>query len=120
MKLPHLENAVIAEVKVRGYLLSETHEDGKSKAAFFMRFGFSAHEWETLADALREHIADHEVAGTLTTSRGVHYTVEGALQTPTGETPLVRSVWVLETGSTTPRFITAYPLKRREQEDAHD
>lgn len=92
MKLPYLENAVIAEAKVKDYLLSETHEDGKSKAAFFMRFGFLASQWERLADALRQHIQENEVAGTLTTTRGVHYTIEGPLQTPTAETPLVRSV----------------------------
>ena len=116
MKLPHLENAVIAEAKIKDYLLSETHEDGKSKAAFFTRFGFLSIEWEELAGALRQHVADNEVAATLTTSRGVHYTIEGPLRTPAGETPLIRSVWALETGSVTPRLITAYPLKRMEED----
>lgn len=117
-KLPHLENAIIAEEKITGYLLSETQEDGRHKAAFFMRFGFSLAEWEELAGALRQHVADNEVASVLQTPHGEHYAVEGPLQTPTDETPLVRTVWALDTDSTTPRLITAYPLRPgKEQED---
>lgn len=100
-------------MKITGYLLSETHEDGKSKAAFFLRLGFSVAQWEVMRDALLAHAATYEVANILDTARGKHYAVEGALITPTGRTPLVRSVWALETGHTTPRFITAYPLKER-------
>jgi hypothetical protein len=39
MKLPNCEQAVVAEAKITRYLLSETHEDGKHKAAFFTHFG---------------------------------------------------------------------------------
>ena len=111
MKLPYRANATIAEAKITQYLLSETHEDGKSKADFFLRFGFSVPEWEIMRDALLDHAARHEVASVLETTRGKHYAVEGKLSTPSGSRPLVRTVWALETGSETPRLITAYPLK---------
>ncbi len=55
MKLPHYENAVIAEAKITKYLLDESHEDGKTKAAFFIRFGFSLSQWKVLAEALKQH-----------------------------------------------------------------
>jgi len=62
MRVPNYEQAVVSERKIVAYLLSVTHRDGRSKAAFFMRFGFTADSWEILANALRRHAADHEVA----------------------------------------------------------
>lgn len=117
MKLPNHENAVVAKAKITQYLLSETHEDGKSKAAFFLRFGFSVAKWEVLRDALLVHVAEHEVASVLDTAKGKHYAVEGELETPSGRNPHVRSVWALEKDSETPRMITAYPLKAKRGED---
>jgi hypothetical protein len=117
MKLPQLENAVVAEAKITRYLLSEVHEDGKSKATFFLGFGFSVAQWEVMRDALLAHVAVHEVASVLDTSRGKHYTVEGEFQTPSGRNPQVRSVWALEHNSDRPRLITAYPLKVKKDED---
>ena len=40
MKLPDVEKAEIPEAKVIRYLLSTAHRAGKSKASFFMEFGF--------------------------------------------------------------------------------
>ncbi len=111
MKLPNHEQAMVPQRKITGYLLSPTHRDGRSKAAFFTRFGFSAASWEVLAEALRRHAADHNVMETEDTPFGTSYTIEGALVTPNGRAPRVRVVWFIETGETTPRFVTAYPLK---------
>ncbi len=105
------------KAKITLYLLSEVHEDGKHKAAFFLRFGFFVAQWEVLRDALLAHTAQHEVASVLDTSRGKHYTIEGEVQTPSGRKPLVRSVWALEHNSDIPRFITAYPLKVKKGKD---
>ena len=116
MKLPHYKKAVIAPAKIIQYLLSETHEDGKSKAGFFLHFGFSVTEWEVMRDALLAHASEQEVAIVLDTTRGKHYAVEGELLTPSGNKPLIRTIWALETNSETPRLITAYPLKRQKGE----
>jgi hypothetical protein len=118
MKLPHYEKAVIAESKLVNYLLSETHPSGKDKAAFFMRFGYLAEEWEILKQALLNHVVTNEVASTLTTSEGIHYAIEGMLLTPDGRSPLIRSVWAIDSDSEIPRFITAYPLKERKEDES--
>lgn len=110
MKLPHLAGAVVPEKKITAYLLSETHRDGRHKAVFFLRFGFAADSWETLAEALREHAADHEVAQIEDSPFGTRYVVEGIMKAPDGRTPAIRSVWFIETGEDTPRLVTAYPL----------
>jgi hypothetical protein len=40
---------------------------------------------------------------------GDKYIIEGVLETPRGTSPRIRTVWILETGETHPRFVTAYP-----------
>jgi hypothetical protein len=44
---------------------------------------------------------------------GQKYIVDGILRAPDGLTALVRTVWIVDIGGDTPRFVTAYP---REQE----
>jgi len=111
MKLPQVEQAIIPQRKLTEYLLSPTHRSGRSKAVFFVGFGFAVEAWETLADALRRHAAEHDVVATDETPFGTGYTVEGALLAPDGRTPRVRVVWFIETGEVVPRLVTAYPLK---------
>lgn len=43
--LPNAEKAVVPRAKIVGYLLSNTHPSGKSKAEFFSSFGFSSEAW---------------------------------------------------------------------------
>jgi hypothetical protein len=62
MKLPNFEQAVVTQEKVIDYLLSDTHRDGRHKAVFFKRFGFTIQEWEGLASALREHAVEHDIS----------------------------------------------------------
>lgn len=113
MKLPNGDIAVVPRLKVVGYLLSSTHRTGRAKAAFFTRFGFSAQRWEELAHALIEHAVEHDLAKTEESPFGARYVVEGTIRTPDGRDPPIRSVWFLESGKQTPRFVTAYPLRRQ-------
>jgi hypothetical protein len=111
MKLPHVEQATIAERKITGYLLSPTHPSGSSKARYFSHHGFSTDSWETFAHVLRRHAAENEVVEILHTPRGVSYTVEGELIAPTGSRLRVRSVWFQDVGEQAPHLVTAYPLQ---------
>jgi hypothetical protein len=108
-RLPHLENAVVAEAKITHYLLSSTHSTGRDKAAFFTRFGFTLERWEDLRAALLEHAAAHAVADAVPIHYGVNYVIVGELSTPDGRNPRIRAIWCIDHGSETPRFITAYP-----------
>ncbi|MCI0710808.1 MAG: hypothetical protein L0154_11665 [Chloroflexi bacterium] len=109
MKLPNLENVLIEETKITAYLLSEEKSGGKS--AFFMGFGFTIDDWETLRESLIQHASAHEVRRSFETSHGVKYIIEGKMQTPDGRLPQVRSVWIVDTGKDVPRLVTAYPLE---------
>lgn len=110
MKLPHPERAHVPRAKIVDYLLSSTHPDGRSKAAFFVRFGFSLNEWQTLAAALLAHARALEITRTERSPFGTRYIVEGIIHTPDARDPLIRSVWFTHDDDDTPRFVTAYPL----------
>lgn len=111
MNLPNAGAAMVAQEKVTGYLLSTTHRDGRHKAAFFLSFGFTTGDWQVVAAALVQHATDHAVAKSEETPFGTRYVVEGTMQTPSGRTPSIRSVWFVENEETVPRFVTAYPLE---------
>lgn len=112
MYLPNVRHAEVAESKIVDYLLSATHPEGRDKANFFLRFGFSPDHWEEFADALKRHAATHEVKSNVETGYGVCYLVDGAIETPDGRNPQISAVWQIDWGTVIPRFVTAYPLKR--------
>lgn len=108
MKLPDADRAVIDPAKLRGYLLSETHLVGRFKARFFAQLGYSAEGWEQLASDLRtQHLAADAVA-LEPTHYGQKYRIRAILKGPSRQA-IVVSVWVVRTGESVPRFVTAYP-----------
>src|SRR3990172_3748012 len=108
-KLPHLDEVIISENKVKHYLLNLFHSTGRGKAIFFMRFGFTQENWEILADALRQHATTHEVTKTESTPFGERYVIEGLLMTPDNRNPQVRSIWFVEQNRHAPHLVSAYP-----------
>jgi len=113
MRLPGIERAEVGETKIVKYLLSTTHRAGKSKAAFFIEFGFDPERWEELDRALRQHATDNEIAREERTSSGTRYVIDGLLQAPDGRMLNVRTAWFIDNEGDAPRFITAHPLRRR-------
>lgn len=111
MTLPHADQARVEREKIVEYLLSPLHPDGSHKAEFFTRHGFRMEHWEVLREALQTHGTRHPVVKTVESTHGTRYAVDGALATPDGRNPLVRTVWLIEKGSTRPRLITAYPIR---------
>lgn len=112
MKLPNADKATVASAKVLDYLLAEAHPHGRHKAAFFTRFGFSRDAWQTLAFCLVRHAGEYEVSRVEDSRFGTRYIIDGAVTAPDGRRPTIRAIWFVETGESTPRFVTAYPLER--------
>jgi hypothetical protein len=111
MRLPNAERARVEPAKILNYLLSTRHEDGGSKAKFFVQYGFSWEQWQDFAHALRRHGQSYGVTQVIETSYGPKFVIEGAIETPDGRNPLVRTVWMINYGADAPRLITAYPLE---------
>ncbi|MGH7575199.1 MAG: DUF6883 domain-containing protein [Longimicrobiales bacterium] len=111
MKLPHLDNVRVDREKIVDYLLNPEHSEGGHKAVFFASFRFRLADWQVLASALLRHAADNHVVREVPTAYGTMYVVEGPLYCPDRRRPVVRTVWIVNKGSTAPRLVTAYPLK---------
>jgi len=61
LKLSNIDRAIIPQEKIVGYLLSFKHRDGRSKAEFFTKLGFTTDAWQDLAKALLRHADDKKL-----------------------------------------------------------
>lgn len=111
-KLPNAHLAGIPEQKITHYLLNPAHPAGGSKASFFLRFGFSASDWRSFAEALLTHARQNEVVAAGQTAHGTRYVVDGPLSAPDGTVLNVRSAWYIDSNAIAPRFVTAHPLPK--------
>jgi len=103
MPLPNQERAHIDRRKLTEYLLNRNHPDATGKSAFFCgRYGS---DWKRLRDDLFEH-AEGAVVDVEETRHGTRHVIEEPLSGT-----LVRSVWMIRTGESFPRLITAYPIE---------
>jgi hypothetical protein len=114
-RLPNAHLAVIDESKITGYLLSDIHPTGRSKAAYFCQFGFEASSWRILRDALTGHLETSEVISVVKSEFGTKYIVEGVLSTPDRRKPRIIVVWFVATGTIVPKLVTAYPARGGQQ-----
>ncbi len=112
MKLPGRENALVSPIKLRAYLLSETHSIGKAKAKVFRSAGFNDNNTDLLKQGLLAIARTEEVKEEVESEHGNKYVVEGDLKTPAGRLLRIRTVWIVDTGQTRPRFVTAYPASQ--------
>ena len=110
--LPHGQHATVDREKITEYLLSVSNPRGRTKATFFLGFGFNIDQWQDFATALRLHGASHDVVKVVKTPYGSRYYVDGTIETPDGRDPQVRTVWQVDVGSDYPRLITAHPIRR--------
>jgi hypothetical protein len=111
MTLPDRHRTPVAPAEITEYLLSQSHPGGRTKAEFFMRFGFRIERRQELADAIREAGVSHPLAAVVQSRHGVRYVVGGSLRTPDGRTPRVHTVWIVEPEGSGPRPVA---VARRE------
>ncbi len=109
MRLPNSNKAWIPREKLAGYLLSTTHPVGSAKASFFLSFGFNEQNVGLLEAALLLLARTSDFSATTDSPYGKKYEVDGDLETPSGRTVTVRTVWIIEAGEQNPRFVTAFP-----------
>jgi hypothetical protein len=110
-KLPNNANAYIQRNKITGYLLSETHAIGKSKAKFFRSLGFDDATAEQLEQELLAIAHAGQVKESVSSPHGTKYVMDGLLRTPHGVTVHLWTIWIIDAGEENPRFVTAYPIE---------
>ncbi len=110
MKLPNNNKTIISRDKLIDYVLSETHTTGKFKAKFFRRFGFNETNVHLLEKALLKLAKSQKVESVLSSDYGTKYIIDGEIKAPKGKTVRVRTIWIIEKGQSSPRFVTIYPV----------
>ncbi|WP_038015561.1 DUF6883 domain-containing protein [Synechococcus sp. PCC 7335] len=111
MQLPNCSQAYIQPNKLTGYLLSQTHDIGKAKAKFFLGVGFSHTNPTPLEQALLNLTKTQGVHEVIETIHGTKYVIIGPIKTPSDKTVTILTVWIIDNGEDSPRFITARPYK---------
>jgi len=109
MKVPNCQNAEIPESKIVDYLLSPGHPEGGSKARFFFKWGFKIEAWSVFASALIKQINENDYINAEEGRYGTKYAIVASIESPRGETPAVKTIWIIAKGAPHPRLITAYP-----------
>jgi len=108
MKLPSADRAIVSEQKLVEYLLNPNHPRGRGKDQFFLRLGFRREQAEILRQALVRVAATADMTET-SGMFGRKFVGAAELETPSGRTALVVTVWILPDGAPPPQLVTAYP-----------
>ena len=112
VRLPNSDNAYVPSRKLLSYLLSESHARGRGKARFFTAQGYSPDDPDLLAEGLLEIAHSNDVSRVEESIHGTKYVVTGMVRSPTGQLITLTTIWITETEGASPRFVTAYPIKR--------
>jgi hypothetical protein len=108
--LPNADLAYVEDAKLSSYILNPSHKEGWPKGRFLVSHGFAPDALDVLRAALLRHGRENEVAESDQTAFGVKYRVDGPLPTPGGSVIQVRTVWQIDVGQKTPRFVTFKPI----------
>lgn len=106
--LPYFQNAQIPVDKLRSYALNTDHPVGGNKARVFASaLGFTPDNAHLLEAAIQGGLPKANAARAGTNQWGERYTVDVPVTGPAGSA-IVRTGWLLETGSASPKMTTAY------------
>ena len=105
-------DAIIPADKLRDYLLSTIHPDGRGKAQYLGRLGYSQDAFGRLDADLREQVLSLEAQPGRASRYGEKYEILGSLTGPNGNTAWVRTIWIVLTGETAPRLVTLIPAEK--------
>lgn len=95
--------------KLRDYCLNPQHPEGKHKARLFVAaLGMTDIDAESLRDALLQAVKSHDAALGRRDAYGQRYLIDFAFDW-CGRRAILRSGWIIEHGSDTPRLTTCYP-----------
>ena len=109
MRLPNADQAVVADAKVRDYLLSPSRPVGRFKSSFFAALGFTLANWEDLRGGLLALARSIEAYPGQRSPYGQKYDVRGTITGTLGRQASVVTVWMVPEGRDFAHFVTAFP-----------
>jgi hypothetical protein len=109
-RLPNGDRAVLDIRKIEDYCLNPMHPRGRHKARVFreaLEVRRSDAAW--LRDVLLEAARDGGASHLATDTWGSHWRVDTAIARH-GKSAVVRTIWIVRTGESVPRFVTCWVL----------
>jgi hypothetical protein len=109
MKIPNADRAVVDIRKLCDYCLNPLHDEGKHKARLFVAaLGMTANDADDLRTALLQAVKTHDAPLGRRDEFGQRYIVDFPFEWR-GKRAMMRSGWIIEHDSETPRLTTCYP-----------
>jgi hypothetical protein len=110
VKLPNGEHAVVDLVKLRDYVLSQSHPRGKHKARVFLAaLEISAADADGLRTALLESARTGDAVPGASDEFGTRYTIDFEMVLP-ARRARVRGSWIIRLDDGVPRLTSCYVL----------
>ena len=110
MIVPNAERAKVDIRKLQEYCLNASHDEGKHKARLFQAaLGMTADDAEQQRRLLLDAVKTQDAILGRPDEYGQRYLVDFMVEWR-GRRAWIRSAWIIEHGSDTPRLTTCYPL----------
>jgi hypothetical protein len=110
IRLPHGDEAILDIRKIEDYCLKPAHPRGRHKARVFREaLGLAQTDAPWLRDVLLEAARSADAIETATDVWGTYWCIDAAV-TRQAKSAVVRSIWMVRTGESVPRFITCWVL----------
>ncbi len=109
-RLPHGDEAILDIRKVEDYCMSPSHPRGRHKARVFREaLGLQRRDAAWLRNALLEAARSSEASLIVVDPWGTHWRLDATI-TRQGKSVVVRTIWIVRTGESAPRFVTRWVL----------
>src|SRR5215213_5740009 len=101
--LPNYGKAIIPRSKLEDYALNPAHKGGQHKARLFKSIlGFERTDWQKLEKIILDELPYYEAMLSREDKWGKFYSVLMTIVGLNGNTALVQTIWIIETGTDYP------------------
>jgi hypothetical protein len=109
-RLPHSDEAILDIRKIEDYCLNPSHPRGRHKARVFREaLDIQRTDAVWLRDALLEAARFSEASQVAVNTWGTQWRVDATIRRHK-KSAVVRTLWILRTDETVPRFVTCWVL----------
>jgi hypothetical protein len=109
-RLPRGDEAILDIRKIEDYCLSPSHPRGRHKARVFREaLGLQRSDGAWLRDILLEAARSGEASPIAIDPWGTHWRLDATIGRQ-GKSAVVRTIWIMRTGESEPRFVTCWVL----------
>jgi hypothetical protein len=109
-RLPHGDEAILDIRKIEEYCMSPSHPRGRHKARVFRdALDLQRSDAAWLRDVLLDAALSSEAAPIAVDPWGAHWRLDATIRRQ-GKHAVVRTIWIVRTGESVPRFVTCWVL----------